>query len=53
GMVFAAAAAIARLAAPQWLSIVIGAAALYALLRWRLDAAWVVAAAALAGWLLF
>jgi chromate transporter len=53
GMVFAAAAAIARLAAPQWLSIMIAAAALYALLRWRLDAAWVVAAAALAGWLLF
>jgi chromate transporter len=39
------------MAAPSWLSLALGGAALLALLRWRVDAAWVVAAAALLGWL--
>lgn len=53
GMVFSAAVAIARLAAPSWLSVLICALALLALVRFRIDAAWVVACAALAGWLVF
>jgi chromate transporter len=53
GMVFAAALSIAQMAAPVWLSFVLCAAALLALLRFKVDAAWVVAAAALAGWLFF
>ncbi|WGG48559.1 chromate efflux transporter [Rugamonas sp. DEMB1] len=51
GMVFGAAVTIGRMAAPGWLSLALGGAALLALLRWRVDAAWVVAAAALLGWL--
>jgi chromate transporter len=53
GMVFSAAAGIAHLAAPSWLSVLIGALALLALVRFRIDAAWVVACAALAGWMVF
>ncbi|MBJ7312963.1 chromate efflux transporter [Rugamonas sp. CCM 8940] len=53
GMVFGAAVTIGRMAAPNWLSLALCAAALLALLRWRVDAAWVVAAAALIGWLAF
>ena len=53
GMVFSAAAGIAHLAEPSWLSVLIGALALLALVRFRIDAAWVVACAALAGWLAF
>jgi chromate transporter len=53
GMVFAAALNIARLAAPVWMSAFICVLALIALVRLRLDAAWIVAAAALAGWLFF
>jgi chromate transporter len=53
GMVFSAAAGIAHLATPSWLSVLIGALALLALVRFRIDAAWVVACAALAGWLVF
>jgi chromate transporter len=53
GMVFSAAAGIAHLAEPSWLSVLIGALALLALVRFRIDAAWVVACAALAGWLVF
>lgn len=53
GMVFSAAVSIARLAAPSWLSVLICALALLALVRFRIDAAWVVACAALAGWLVF
>jgi len=53
GMVFSAAFAIARLAAPAWPSFLICALALLALVRFRIDAAWVVACAALAGWLVF
>jgi chromate transporter len=49
--VFGAAVTIGRMAAPSWLSLALGGAALLALLRWRVDAAWVVAAAALLGWL--
>jgi chromate transporter len=53
GMVFSAAAGIAHLATPSWPSVLIGALALLALVRFRIDAAWVVACAALAGWLVF
>lgn len=53
GMVFSAAVSIARLAAPSWLSVLICALALLALVRFRIDAAWAVACAALAGWLVF
>ncbi|MES2075903.1 MAG: chromate efflux transporter [Pseudomonadota bacterium] len=53
GMVFGAAVTIGRMAAPNWLSLALCGAALLALLRWRVDAAWVVAAAALLGWLAF
>ena len=53
GMVFSAAFAIARLAAPAWPSFLLCALALLALVRFRIDAAWVVACAALAGWLVF
>jgi len=53
GMVFSAAAGIVHLAEPSWLSVLIGALALLALVRFRIDAAWVVACAALAGWLVF
>jgi chromate transporter len=53
GMVFSAAAGIAHLAEPSWPSVLIGALALLALVRFRIDAAWVVACAALAGWLVF
>lgn len=53
GMVFSAAVSIARLAAPSWLSVSICALALLALVRFRIDAAWAVACAALAGWLVF
>ena len=53
GMVFSAAFAIARLAAPAWPSFLVCALALLALVRFRIDAAWVVACAALAGWLVF
>jgi chromate transporter len=53
GMVFSAAFTIARLAAPAWMSVFICVVALIALVRFRIDAAWIVAAAALAGWLFF
>jgi chromate transporter len=53
GMVFSAALTIARLAAPVWMSAFLCVLALVALVRFRIDAAWIVAAAAFAGWLLF
>lgn len=53
GMVFSAAVSIARLSAPSWLSVLICALALLALVRFRIDPAWAGACAALAGWLVF
>ncbi|MYM83226.1 chromate transporter, partial [Duganella sp. FT50W] len=53
GMVLAAAAGIARGQPPHWLALLIGALALLALLRLRIDAALVVLCAALAGWCFF
>ncbi len=53
GMVFSAAVAIARMAAPAWISVLICVLALVALVRFRVDAAWIVACAALVGWLVF
>jgi chromate transporter len=53
GMVFSAAVSIARMAAPAWISVLICVLALVALVRFRVDAAWIVACAALAGWLVF
>ena len=51
GMVFSAALGIARLAEPVWMSALLCVVALVALLRFRADAAWLVACAALVGWL--
>jgi chromate transporter len=53
GMVFSAAVAIARMATPAWISALICVLALVALVRFRVDAAWIVACAALIGWLAF
>lgn len=53
GMVFSAAFTLAGLARPSWAALLIGALSLWALTRWRIDAAWVVLCAALAGWLVF
>jgi len=53
GMVIAAAATIGMTAAPGWLSAAIGGAALVALLRYRVEAVWLLPAAALMGWLFY
>lgn len=53
GMIFAAAMVVGRSAAPVWFSVLIFAAALYALVRFRVDAVWVIPAAGLAGWALY
>jgi chromate transporter len=53
GMVFSAAVSIARMATPAWISVLICVLALVALVRFRVDAAWIVACAALLGWLVF
>ena len=53
GMIFAAAVVVGRTAAPIWISAVIFAAALYALTRLRVEAAWIVTAAGLVGWWLY
>ena len=53
GMVFSAALAIGRMAEPAWPSALLFLLALIALMRNRIDAAWVVAAAAAAGCLFF
>jgi len=50
GMIFAAAVVVGRTAAPVWISVVIFAVALYALLRFRVETAWIISAAGLAGW---
>jgi len=53
GMIFAAAVVIGRSAVPVWYSIAVFAIALYALLRFRVEAVWVIPAAGLAGWWLY
>jgi chromate transporter len=49
-MIFAAAVVVGRTAAPVWISVVIFAVALYALLRFRVESAWIISVAGLAGW---
>ena len=53
GMIFAAAIVVGRTAAPVWISATIFAVALYALVRWRVEVAWIISAAGLAGWWLY
>ncbi len=53
GMIFAAAIVVGHSAAPVWFSVLIFAAALYALVRFRVDAVWVIPVAGLAGWGLY
>ena len=53
GMIAAAAWSIGTTAVPNWLSAVIFLAALTALLRFRLDVAWIIPSAGLAGLLLY
>lgn len=53
GMIFAAAVVIGMTAAPVWVSALIFAAALAALLRWRVDVIWIIPPAGLAGLLLY
>lgn len=52
GMIFAAAVVIGKTSAPVWMSALIFAAALFALVRFRVEAVWVIPAAGLSGvWL--
>ena len=53
GMIFAAAVVVGKTAAPVWLSGAIFAAALFALLRLRLEAVWIIPTAGLLGLLLY
>jgi chromate transporter len=53
GMIFAAAVVVGQTAAQVWYSVAIFAVALYALLRFRVEAVWVIPAAGVAGWGLF
>jgi chromate transporter len=53
GMIFAAGVVIGKTAAPVWVSIVIFAAALLALLRFRIEAVWIIPAAGGFGWLFY
>lgn len=53
GMIFAAAVVIGQAAAPVWVSVIIFAAALLALLRWRVDVIWIIPPAGVAGLLLY
>ena len=53
GMIFAAAVVVGRSAVPVWYSIAIFAVALYALVRFRVEAVWVIPAAGAAGWWLY
>jgi chromate transporter len=53
GMIFAAAVVVGRTSVPVWISVLIFAAALYALVRFRVDAVWIVPAAGLAGWWMY
>ncbi|HXZ47358.1 MAG TPA: chromate efflux transporter [Pseudolabrys sp.] len=53
GMIFAAAVVVGRTSVPVWYSVLIFAVALYALVRWRLDAVWIIPAAGAVGWWLY
>jgi chromate transporter len=53
GMIFAAAVVVGQTAAPVWYSIAIFAVALYALIRFRVEAVWIIPAAGAAGWWLY
>lgn len=53
GMIFAAAVVIGRTAAPVWISVAIFATALYALVRWRVEAVWIIPPAGVLGLLLY
>ena len=53
GMIFAAAVVVGRTSVPVWYSVLIFVVALYALVRWRLDAVWIIPVAGVAGWWLY
>jgi chromate transporter len=53
GMIFAAAVVVGQTAVPVWHSVAIFAVALYALMRFRVDAVWIIPAAGAAGWWLY
>jgi chromate transporter len=53
GMIFAAAVVVGRSAVPVWYSIALFAVALYALIRFRVEAVWIIPAAGAAGWWLY
>lgn len=53
GMIFAAAVVVGRTSVPVWYSVLIFVVALYALVRWRLDAVWVIPVAGAVGWWLY
>jgi chromate transporter len=53
GMIFAAAVVVGRTAVPVWYSIALFAVALYALIRFRVEAVWIIPAAGAAGWWLY
>ncbi len=53
GMIFAAAVVVGRTSVPVWYSVAIFSVALYALLRWRLDAVWIIPVAGAVGWWLY
>lgn len=53
GMIFAAAVVVGRTSAPGWFSVVIFVAALYALVRFRVEAMWIIPTAGIAGWWMY
>ncbi len=53
GMIFAAAVVVGRTSVPVLYSVLLFAGALYALIRFRVEAVWVIPAAGLAGWWLY
>ncbi len=53
GMIAAAAVTVGKTAPQHWLSVVIFAAALVALLRFKVEVIWLIPVAGFAGWLLF
>ncbi|MHB8623109.1 MAG: chromate efflux transporter [Sulfuricaulis sp.] len=53
GMILAAAVVVGRTSAAVWLSVLIFTMALYALIRFRISAVWIIPAAGLAGWWMY
>jgi chromate transporter len=53
GMIFAAAVTVGRTSVPVWHSVLIFVIATYALVRWRVDAVWIIPVAGVAGWWLY